>query len=403
MVIFKPDVVPKRVSTRSGEFEDGAELYLLTEHDYEHNFEKDFFQIKLGYNGIHHYFPIVPKGIMQFLDAYNSVRFHSTNLKKVLKALNDQSPRDTNFQKAVKQSYENLVATATILTGLNPLTGATGAAGTAGGTQFTLPLASSSSMSSCGRPPSKRKRADQTEMDEPYEEEEEEEQDVVFQNTGEDDDSPEITIKHTTQLKKVETQCFCGKGGFKSIADVERHRLAVHTGHGKGVNPKTKKPKDYWKCNECNEVCSDGRACWKHFRTTHLKNFIHNCPIDGCSYGNDQKDSIVSHILRDHKEEKHREWVDKCYQQNWLRCKNCMKFYTSIKGKKSHEKKCGQPTIKLNCIFENCHKTYKSQETMDNHVETAHHGKGHKTLCPHCGEQFSSKQSLDRHVENKHQ
>ena len=91
-----------------------------------------------------------------------------------------------------------------------------------------------------GRPPSKRKRANQSEMDEAYEEEEEEEQDVVFENTGEDNDSPEITIKHTTQLKKLETQYFCGKGGFKSSPDVERHRLAVHTGHGKGVNPKTK-------------------------------------------------------------------------------------------------------------------------------------------------------------------
>ena len=398
MVIFKPDVVPKRVTTRSGEFEDGAELYLLTQEDHEHNFQKDFFPIKLGYNGIHHYFPVVPKGIMQFLDAYNSVKFHATNLKKVLKALNDQSPRDTNFQKAVQQTLENLITTTAVINSLNPLTGAAGAATTASGTKV---VGTSSSSKSSAAPPSKRKRGDEIDVD-IEEEEEEDEDDLVFQNTGEEDDSPQITIKHTEQLKKLDTQCFCGKGGFKSPLDVERHRLNVHTGHGRGVNRKTKKPNDYWKCNDCNEVCNDPRACWKHFRTTHLKNFIHNCPVDGCKYGNDQKDSIVSHIIRDHKDPKDREWVDKCYQQNWLRCKHCVKFFTSIKGKKNHERKCGQPSIKLTCIFEHCHKTYKSQETMDNHVETAHHGKGHKTLCPQCGEQFSSKQSLDRHLEAKH-
>ena len=398
-MIFKPEVVQKRVKTRSGEYEDGAELYLLTQEDYEHNFDRDFFPIKLGYNGIHHYFPVIPKGIMQFLDAFNSVKFHSESLKKVLKALNNQSPKDTNFQKAVQLSLDTILTTTTVIGGLNPLTGAAGTTTAAGGTQVPLPVRSSSSKSSA--PPSKRKRVDD-EIDADIQEEEEEDDDLVFQ-PGEEDDSPQITIKHTQQLKKSETQCFCGKSGFRSSLDVDRHRMQVHTGHGKGINPKTKKPNDFWKCNDCNEVCKDPRACWKHFRTNHLKIFIHNCPVEGCSYGNDQKDSIVSHIIRDHKDPKDRDWVDKCYQQNWLRCKHCVvKFFTSIKGKKNHERKCGQPSIKLTCIFENCHKTYKSQETMDNHVETAHHGKGHKTLCPQCGEQFASKQSLDRHLEAKH-
>ena len=87
------------------------------------------------------------------------------------------------------------------------------------------------------------------EKDRDYEEEQEEEEDddPVFQQDPQTDDSPEITIKHNVQLKKLDTQCFCGKSGFKSAADVERHRLAVHTGHGRGINPKTKKPRDYWK------------------------------------------------------------------------------------------------------------------------------------------------------------
>ena len=68
-----------------------------------------------------------------------------------------------------------------------------------------------------------------------------------------------------------------------------------------------------------------------------------------------------------------------------------------------HEVLCGQPKVKLTCKFENCFKTYKNQETLDQHVETAHHGKGHKCLCPTCGQGFSSEQSLDRHFKTMHQ
>ena len=107
------------MSTWSGEFEDGAEVYLLSDEKLNHNFAKDFFQIKLGYNGIHHYFPIVPKGVMQFFDAFNSVTHYSINLRKVLKSLSDQAPSDTNFQKLVSIAHQNLVATTTVLSGLN--------------------------------------------------------------------------------------------------------------------------------------------------------------------------------------------------------------------------------------------------------------------------------------------
>ena len=410
MAIFKPEVVSKRITTRSGEFEDGAEVYLLSDHDSDHNNDKDYFKIKLGYNGIHHYFPIIPKGVMQFMDSFNSVQFYSANLKQVMKALADQSPRETNFQNIVRIGYDCLNATTSVFSGLNPLTGATGTTRTTTPADFGFPVAPSSQPSSSSGKSStsgrKRMRTEASEKDQPeyqpeeQEQAEEEEDELVFQSGTDNDDSPQITIKHNVQLKKLSTQCFCGKAGFKTPREVEKHRLAVHTGHGRGVNPKTKKPRDYWKCSQCNEEASDPRACWKHFRTTHLKNFIHYCPVPGCDYGNDQKDSIVSHIIRNHKNED--EWIQKAHQQNWLRCKSCLKFFTSIKGKNKHEMTCGTPKIKLNCIFENCHKTYTTQEAMDQHVEVAHHGKGHKTLCPQCGQQFSSQQSLNRHMENKH-
>ena len=148
MAIFKPEVVKKRMSTQSGVYEDGAEVYLLSDEDMQHNFRKDFFQIKLGYNGIHHYFPIIPKGIMQFMDSVNSVTHYSVNLRKVLKALSDQSPRDTPFQKLVSIAHQNLVATTTVLSGLNPLTGATGTARTATPADFGFPVGSTEPSSS---------------------------------------------------------------------------------------------------------------------------------------------------------------------------------------------------------------------------------------------------------------
>ena len=60
--------------------------------------------------------------------------------------------------------------------------------------------------------------------------------------------------------------------------------------------------------------------------------FIHYCPVDGCNEGNDQKDSIVSHILRNHQQDV--ELVENCYMQKWLKCIHCDKFFLSVKGEK---------------------------------------------------------------------
>ena len=226
MAIFKPEIVPKRISTRSGEFQDGADVYLLSDHDAQHNYEKNYIKIMLGYNGVHHYFPIIPKGVMQFLDSFNSVTFYSLNLKKVLKALAEQAPKDTNFQNIVRIGYDCLTATTSVFSGLNPLTGATGTKRTTTPADFRLPVASSQPSSSSRKSSAsgtKRKRVEESETDpqqlaqaEQQEEEEEEEEDPVFQSGTDNDDSPQITIKHDVQLKKLPTQCFCGKSGFKT-------------------------------------------------------------------------------------------------------------------------------------------------------------------------------------------
>ena len=128
----------------------------------------------------------------------------------------------------------------------------------------------------------------------------------------------------------------------------------MHIQKGSAKNPKTGKPFDSWDCSQCGEKCSDNRACWKHFRTQHLGLYIHYCPVPGCGKGNDQKDTIVSHIKKEHKDQK--ELIALCNQQAFLKCKNCGKVFSSVKGKNQHEDTCGLPKTKKNCTFENVSK-----------------------------------------------
>ena len=138
-----------------------------------------------------------------------------------------------------------------VLSGLNNLTGPTGTARTATLADFSFPVAPKPGKPSSGKSSGKRRRIDpasetyQLDEDAEQEKQDEEEDYLVFQQSADTNDSSEITIKHNVQLKKLAIQCFCGKSSFKTPAEVERHRLAVHTGHGKGINPKRKRQRDY--------------------------------------------------------------------------------------------------------------------------------------------------------------
>ena len=307
-------------------------------------------------------------------------------------------PEGCTLAKVVKIAYTASVTTAEVLNGCNPLLGTTGAAGAAPITLFDFPRPTPEEPSSSGR---KRRRATASASvqststpagDDP--EEGEAEHDL------EPEAGPSVTITHDRQLKKADNQCFCGKGDFKTTEELNKHKQDVHIEKGSGKNPKTGKPFDSWDCSQCGEKCSNNRACWKHFRTQHLGLYIHYCPIPGCGKGNDQRDTIVSHIKKEHKDQK--ELIALCNQQEFLKCKNCGKVFSSVKGKNQHEDTCGLPKTKKNCPFEKCFKTYQSQERMDQHVATAHEGKGHKCLCPVCGASMSSQQSLDNHLKTQH-
>ena len=103
----------------------------------------------------------------------------------------------------------------------------------------------------------------------------------------ENDDSPDITIKCHEELKHGPEQCFCGKEDLKTQADHDSHFQKAHFQKGRGINPKTGKKNDLSACSTCNKICKDNHAVWKHFRTQHFNWFIHYCPVEGCSIGND--------------------------------------------------------------------------------------------------------------------
>ena len=183
-----------------------------------------------------------------------------------------------------------------MLNGCNPLLGTTGAAGAAPITLFDFPKPTPEEPSSSGRKKEKGHSCCFCSItstpagDDPEEGEAEHE--------PEPEARPSVTITHDGQLKKAENQCFCGKGDFKTTEELNKHKQDVHIQKGSAKNPKTGKPFDSWDCSQCREKCSDNRACWKHFRTQHLGLYIHYCPVPGCGEGNDQKDTIVSHIKK---------------------------------------------------------------------------------------------------------
>ena len=313
--------------------------------------------------------------------------------------------KESNYYKLVSCAHEAMSSTTTVLSGCNIITGATGTATAAEAFNFPapqpLPPGSKKRKVAVSAGPSQVLRDESSGVvgTSSTTEQDEQQPEITFE-PQEKDDSPEITVQKHKELKHGPDQCFCGKAGLKTQAEKENHFKIAHHQKGRGINPKTGKKNDLWACVTCNKTCKDNWAVWKHFRTQHLNMFIYYCPVEGCNEGNDQKDSIVSHIMKNHSDQ--HEWIEKCQQQKWLICHKCHKFFLSVKGKHSHMSTCEKPKIKSNCPYEHCFKSYTSEEALDSHIQTNHQGKAHKCLCPHCGQPFTSKQNLDRHIGKEH-
>ena len=149
---------------------------------------------------------------------------------------------------------------------------------------------------------------------------------------------------------------------------------------------------------EATQETEEERVTKTHDRD--LKLFIHNCPVEDCSEGSDQKDTIISHILKKHTDEA--ELVEKCKRQKFLRCKKCQNQFLSVKGKNHHDESCGDPVVKSKCPYENCFKAYKMPEKLQAHIVADHEGKGQKCLCPFCGKSLATQDGLQKHLKNQH-
>ena len=104
--IYKPKVVQKRVPTRTGNLEHGAELYYLDDEDVGKEEESpDYFKIKLAYNGVHHYMPIVPSSVCTYLDAWGNASYYTSRARESLKLFRNQIPKNTNYCKLVDCAY----------------------------------------------------------------------------------------------------------------------------------------------------------------------------------------------------------------------------------------------------------------------------------------------------------
>ena len=173
--------------------------------------DPDYFRIKLVYNGVHHYIPIVPNYVVSYLEACGHVRYYTKGARDALKLLMNHLPKNSNYYKLVSCAYEASVCTTTVLSGCNNLTGTTGTAGATSAAQVFFFPAVQPSSSGTRR---KRTAPTSTAPDQALSQEsiagtateqqqgEEEEPPLTFQ-LAEKDDSPDrsITLKRHEELK----------------------------------------------------------------------------------------------------------------------------------------------------------------------------------------------------------
>ena len=144
--IYKPKVVEKKVPSRKCHQEHGAEILYLDDEDLGQDEEDpSYFKVKLAYNGIHHYIPIVPSNVVSYLEAVGQVKDYTKAARESLKLLMGYLPKNSNYYKLVECAFTASQCTTTVLSRCNVLTGATGAASAAEVFGFPQPEPSSSS------------------------------------------------------------------------------------------------------------------------------------------------------------------------------------------------------------------------------------------------------------------
>ena len=147
IIIYQPKVVPKHVPTCSSILEHGAEAFYLDDEDVgKDEQDPNYFPIKLAYNKVHHYMPIVPENILNYLETYNNATYYTRQAREALKSFRNTLPHDSNYYKLVDCAYTAAINTTTVLSGCNIISGTTGTAGaTSAAEVFNFPSVESGS------------------------------------------------------------------------------------------------------------------------------------------------------------------------------------------------------------------------------------------------------------------
>lgn len=229
-------------------------------------------------------------------------------------------------------------------------------------------------------PPSKRRRTATPSTSAGVDTEEIEEADILLR-------------KGINPLHKGPLQCYCGVQ-CTSEEDYQEHK-DTHPAGGA------------YRCSQCDTNFPSGfRACWKHFRTTHLYVHIWYCPYNdengqacnhgknGGRYGNDE---VVN--VRNHMHKKHNILTN-------IQCSKCESYFATKQSCRKHEVKCTGGVQKRKpflCPHPGCKRRYTDRPGLDKHMKTHTEGEQEtRHVCPVCGKDYGSTTSCNAHIRDKH-
>lgn len=200
-----------------------------------------------------------------------------------------------------------------------------------------------------------------------------------------DQEDPRLKTKRSDEspLHPGPTECYCGSM-FDSSEELGEHQLAVHPS------------KKNYVCSFCQKALSDFRACWKHVRNVHKHVYIHNCNVDGCTYGynqgaygNDEQAMVWSHMRLKHNLEP------------VIQCTQCGKGFSTWVGKDQHTCQVSHKPKTFRCPEEACTKKYSTQKALAEH-QKEHQTPKPKHFCQFCGRGYGSTTALNLHLKIKH-
>ena len=204
----------------------------------------------------------------------------------------------------------------------------------------------------------------------------------VVQSDEEEEEEGEPSQKKmkldTVTKKSKMTDCYCACGIEFGTPDLQlEHESQVHYDNqwfcSKGEN-----------CKKGNFKYGSSKALKRHFRTEHLGEKLHWCPM--CNTGSNEKKTILSHMNTAHSAIK----KFKCYKTE-----GCERVFPSSIHLKKHQKYCGE--VKSH-VCQYCQKKFMREENMLHHLKVIHTLEFKRICCNECGGKYQSKTSFENHL-----